>query len=132
MSFYDDTAVNNAKKSLYDGLKNMDLGLDMINRVGSNNRSAKEAEVEDILDAFQKMDTASHQSKPVFYAEDLTSLPPAAPEEGSSMMTIFELLAKQQQEMKQMPGSMKTLDLEISKNEAVRFYILLRIYHGSR
>ena len=116
MSFYDDQAVNSAKRSLYEGLQYMDLGIELVNRVGSNNRSAKEAEVDDILDMLHKMDTTKDKPQLFFYAEDVTALPPAAPEAGCSMMTFFELITKQQQAMDQMQETITNIRTDVLRN----------------
>ena len=80
----------------------IDTGEAYKDRQNSATRTAKEAAVEDILHIFKVMDKFKEtelQQKPMFCIDGVSKLPPAAPEAVGSKMTLFEHLAKQQQEL---------------------------------
>ena len=114
ISFYGEADVNEAKTKLFDGTSDLELDIENVRRMSSQNRSAKEAEVDDILDVFAKLDTCP--VKPHFYVEDVTTLPPASPEAGSSLMSVMELLAKQQREMQQLQKSLIDISKDVQRN----------------
>ena len=51
-----------------------------------------------------------------FCCEDLTRIPPAAPEAAGSLLSLFEVLSKQQRQLTQMEKSLTSLGLEVMKN----------------
>ena len=117
LSFYSEEAVNEAKRSILDTAKEMKLNVGEAGqtRQRSATRSAKEAEIDDILKIFN--DVAKFPGRMVsFYAQDVTKLPPAAPEEGGCLMSLFELMASQKRDMMQMQKSMADLQVQVSQN----------------
>ena len=117
-NFYDETDMNEAKRMLCEAVTK--VGIDPGNaasaRQNSQNRSAKEAAADDILDIFQKIDGKAEEDVIKFYVEDISKLPPAAPEAGGNMMTMFEAISKQASQLQQLQDSVAEMNKTVMKN----------------
>ena len=117
-SFYNEEAVNNAKLALIECAKKLEIEVSEVEQTRHRSiaRSAKEAELDDIIKLFQEVIRPTVQVEVNFYAADVSQLPPAAPEEGGSMMSFFELMADQKRQMLQLQQSMATLQSQVAQN----------------
>ena len=97
VNFYNEDDISDAKKLLVEAAAHIDVEIDQLAgaRQNSHNRMAKEAEADDILDIFQKFDGSEDSANIKFYIDDVSKLPPAAPEAGGNMMSMFEAIARQ-------------------------------------
>ena len=118
MGFYDEDAVNEAKRKLYSVVEPLEMNVEYTQRQNSLTRTAKEAEVEDILDVFYKMDELDETERPRFLVEDITKLPPMAPQSGGSVVTLCEAMATMQRQMLLLEQSVAGMKLELSEQSA--------------
>lgn len=100
LAFYSMNQIHEARYKLYDAVADV-IECDRTDRQNSTTRSAKEAELDDILETFKKMDEAEENIDVKFYADDITQLPPAAPEAGGTVMALLEVIAKMQRDLSQ-------------------------------
>lgn len=119
LGFYSEDEVSEAKQGILDATEHLDLGLKNINRQNSATRSAKEAEVDDIIGIFQKMDGNATASTVTFCVSNVSSLPPAAPEEGGSMMSLVGSMAKMLKQMQQLQQTVAEIRLDVNDHEVV-------------
>lgn len=121
LAHFDEADTEEAKKMLLDAIRplSMDVGDAYKDRQRSSSRSAKEAEVEDILHIFKVLDKCKESQlplKPIFCIDDVKKLPPVAPEAASSRMTILEQLTKQTREMLTIQETLEKMQADIIKN----------------
>ena len=121
-TFYDEDTVNQAKKELIQALSSIELQLGeaIKDRQNSPNRSAKDANIDDILAIFKIMDEnldSLENQGPVFCATDMTKLPPGGPEVNGNCMALFELLARQQQEIQQLQQSVSAINDSLARSK---------------
>ena len=86
--FYDQDDINNAKKVLWENRSEI-LG-PYVERKKSDKRSVAEANINDILEALIKLDSA--QKSPKFVAQNLDKLPERQPEE-LNVLTLINRIA---------------------------------------
>jgi hypothetical protein len=118
LSHYSEDDVNEAKDVILNQAKKMDIDVKDIDvrRQDSSTRSAKEAETDDILGLYTKMISVNQRKAPRFCCDDVSCLPPTAPEAGGSLLSLFEVMAKQQRQLLQMESAMASLQANVMKN----------------
>ena len=117
LNCYDSTAVRKAKDVLWAECcaKLEELKLEKIRRRDTSSRSQAEADLEDILDAVEKLDACQVLPKPYCEADDLLRLPPAIPArsvsvEVSNLADKIESLQKEvDQSLTEMNNNIKSL-----------------------
>ena len=116
-SHFDEMDVQLAKDQLIRAVNGLDLdiGDSIKDRQNSANRSAKEAMLDDILHIFKAMDEFTDEPDllPVFCATDLTKLPPASPETGGSLMSLFDIIARQETTIQNLVTSTTALQADV-------------------
>ena len=120
LGFFTEHDISSAKQVMYEDIKDLDLLISNVTRHNSATRSAKEAELDDIILVFHKIDGDDSFNMPRLLVEDITKLPPAAPESGACVMTLMDSMAKIQRDMQQLQQSMGTMRTEVtSHGEAI-------------
>ena len=117
LNCYDSIAIRKAKEVLWAecGTKLEELKLEKIRRRDTSSRSQAEADLEDILDAMEKLDACGALPKLYCEADDLLQLPPAIPArsvsvEVSNLADKIESLQKEVcQSLNEMNNSIKSL-----------------------
>ena len=118
LSFYDEPAIETAKRDLLKGIAELDVDIGDAHkdRQNSTTRSAKEAAVDDVLHIFKVIDKLQESEKPRFCVEDVSHLPPAAPEAAGSRMTLFEMIARQERDMRTVIETLEAMRKDIGGN----------------
>ena len=121
LSYFDDQNIDCAKKTLLEAI--LPLGLDIgdahKDRQNSSTRSAKEAAVEDVINIFKALDRAGDElEKPIFVIDDVSKLPPVAPEAVGSRMTLLEQMAKQEREIQTIYQMLQGMQKNITDNSS--------------
>lgn len=118
LGYYSEDEINNAKEVIISHAKKMDIDIkDMdVKRQGSSTRSASEAEIDDILNIYTKVTSGSPKKVSRFCCEDIARLPPVAPEATGSLVTLYEILAKQQRQLIEMETNLVSLRSDVLKN----------------
>ena len=80
LGFFNDKDISDAKQLLYDMIDGLDLIHANVLRHNSTSRSSREAELDDIISIFSKVASDKSVTMPKIVVEDITHLPPAAPE----------------------------------------------------
>ena len=117
LNCYDSVAIHKAKEVLWAecGTKLEELKLEKICQRDTSSRSQAEADLEDILDAMEKLDACGTLPKLYCKANDLLQLPPAIPArsvsvEVSNLADKIESLKKEVgQSLNEMNNSIKSL-----------------------
>ena len=117
---YQENDIEDAKKDLIKGLEglNLPLGDNVKERQNSANRSAKEAAIDDILNIFRICDQHELNNGPIYCAKDLSKLPPAPPEASGSMLSVFDILSKQEQQITALYTALTEVRAEIADMKA--------------
>ena len=117
---YQENDIEDAKKDLIKGLEglNLPLGDNVKERQNSANRSAKEAAIDDILNIFRICDQHELNKGPIYCATDLSKLPPAPPEASGSMLSVFDILSKQEQQITALYTALTEVRAEIADMKA--------------
>ena len=115
-SYYTEIDVQTAKRLLLETVQRLeiDVGDAVKDRQNSPNRSAKEAMLDDILCIFRIMDEAQLDESPVFCAADLANLPPTSPEAGGNLMSLFDIIARQEKMIQDLVASTASLRADVS------------------
>lgn len=77
-------------------------------------RSAKEANVDDLLSVLQTLDQL--EEGPRFCVEDITRLPPSSPETRGSVMAFMDAIAKMQLEIQCLQNDVATHALMLGEH----------------
>ena len=95
MTFYSEEEIHEAKVKLMRAVQEeIELKDIKENRQNTAQRSAKEKEVEDILQIMKLLDEQDGFSIE-FLAKNLNKIPPASPEAGGSLMSLMEIIGQQ-------------------------------------
>ena len=115
-SHYTEAEIEEAKSELIESLEEYEipLGDATKERQNSTNRSAKEAEIDDIISIFKTVDQQNIIDRPKFCAQDLSVLPAAPPEAGGSMMSVFEVLTQQKKQIDSLTTAMTQLQVQVT------------------
>ena len=113
LGFFSEKDISSAKDMLYEEINELDLLVSNVTRHNSSTRSAKEAELDDIISVFQKIDGDESVNMPRLLVEDITQLPPAAPESGACVMSLMESMAKMQRDMHQLQDSLGSIRADV-------------------
>ena len=120
---YDDVAVDEAKKMLVDTVRDLPIDVKeaIKDRQNSFNRSAKEANLDDVIYIAGAIDKADIEegALPVFCVSDLSKLPLAPPEASANLMSIYDIIAKQEKQLQQLAMEMATVRNEVSDMKKV-------------
>ena len=119
LGFFSESDISNAKQALYEKIPDLELEVSNILRHNSSSRTAKEAELDDVINIFQKIDQSSEINIPRILVEDITKLPPAAPEAGGCIMTLMESMAKMQRDLQQVQDSLGTIRTDVISHDEV-------------
>ena len=119
LGFYSEDDVNEAKDVLFKATEHLDVNVKNIQRQNSATRSAKEAEVEDILAVFQRLDGLGFPDIVTFCVSDVSSLPPGAPEQGGSVMSLVESMSKMFKEVQQLQQTVAGIQNDVLKHDEV-------------
>ena len=112
LGFYGEEAIKEARGKLYTAVDGI-VEYDDTARQNSVTRSAKEVELDDILEVFKRIDQLQeHDLK--FYVGDITKLPPAAPEAGGTVMSLLESMAKMQNTLIQLEQSVCSIRTDVN------------------
>ena len=121
-SFYNEDEVEEAKRILIANEQDLSLDLQELSkdRQNSSSRSAKEANIDDVIQIIKLLDGSDIQedAMPKFCTDDLTRLPPAAPEASGSLMTLFEIIARQEKSIQSMQQSIVDVMASVHKNSS--------------
>ena len=83
-------------------------------------RLAHEAETEDILELFEKLNTPDNAGiRPRFMTDDVFHIPRIAPEDGGSLMSVVDTMAQMRKEITQLQENVSKMRLEVSSQGEV-------------
>ena len=118
MAFFDAAAVHEAREILINAIEDV-IECDSTKRQDSRNRTAHEAEVDDILEVFEKLNVPEVANiRPRFMTEDLFHIPRIAPEEGS-LMSIVETVSQMRKELTQLQEVVSGVHLKVNDHSEV-------------
>ena len=117
LGYFSENAIQEAKKTLFDAVEKLGICPKNVNRQNTATRSAKEAEIEDIMGVFTKLDTADSSQVPIFCTSDVSTLPPTRPEEGGSIMSVLEVVSKMQRELQQLRDTVVRIQGNVDDHE---------------
>jgi hypothetical protein len=118
MAFFDATAVHVARDTLIKALEGK-IECDTSRRQDSCNRTAQEAEVEDILEVFEKLNAPEAAAiRPRFMTDDLFHIPRIAPEAGS-LMTVVETVSQMRKELTQLQEVVSGVRMELTGHSEI-------------
>ena len=120
LAYYKEDEVDEAKRILVDATKDIVNGVNdaFKDRQNSNRRSAREANVEDILVIHRALDTTDEDQRPIFCARDVSKLPPVAPEAAGSMVSLFEIMSSQRRDIDALSKAVADLTADVEKNKS--------------
>ena len=104
---FSDADVDTAKREILKAVEEkIDIAELSKDRVNSQRRSAKEACIEDIIQIFKIMDLHLPADQcPTICAEDVSKLPPVGPEQAGNMLSVFDMLSRQQTHIQRLEES---------------------------
>ena len=122
-AFYDEKSIEEAKQALIQGISKLSLQLGGAekDRQNSTSRTAKEANIDDIIhilkliDQYEATGNAEHKV-PTFCVQDVTTLPPTAPEAAGSLMTMFEIISRQEKQIADLQATMTSIRADVQKH----------------
>ena len=124
MNHYTAEAIATARQIMEDSVKTAipDHPLIGKKRTTSVNRSASDANLEDIVEMFKSLDKCENEEIPQYVCSNARSLPPAAPEAAGNMLAVLESVAAQQRQITQMQETMTNmrLDIESANDKAIK------------
>ena len=117
-SFYNEDVIEVAKKLLLQGIDHLKINIGEAgkDRHNSAQRSAKEANVEDIMQILKVLDKHTGDDKPQICVEDITKLPPAAPEAAGSAMSLYEVIAEQKKALRTLQETVTSIRADVMAN----------------
>ena len=120
---FDSVAVEEAKRDLLNGIQhlNIEIGDAGTIRQNSINRSAKEANLDDILQIFSVIDQTEidENNLPIFCAQDLTKVPLAPPEASANMLSIYDIISRQEKQMMTLINELASVKKEVAEMKSV-------------
>ena len=118
LTFYQEDVIHEAKLKLMKSVDNLEFDLkdSKENRQNTASRTAREKEFEDIMSIMRMIDE-SEDTEIRFFAEDLTKIPPAAPESAGSMLSIVEAMSNQNARIDKLQDSILKMMTEIEENK---------------
>ena len=114
LAFYGDYDIHEAKEELLTAVDGV-IECEKPARQNSVTRSAKEAELDDILDIFKDLDQLEEGHDLRFHVEDITKLPPAGPEAGGSVMSLLESMSRMQRSLQQLEQSVGEVRADVTR-----------------
>ena len=113
--FYTPTEITEARQLLCDHVKDLNPEFPNLNkkRVDSATRSASDVMTDDIIDMFKAIDAVAIQPK--FVSDDASRIP-GCPESAGNMLTLYDDLATQRNELAQLQETVTKMIQNVSKN----------------
>ena len=97
LGFYSEEMIHNSKMKVMKLAAETGVDIREVKETRQNTagRTAREKEVDDILNIMKQIDESEDANVIEFYAKDVKLMPPASPESGSSNMCLLEVVNNQ-------------------------------------
>ena len=119
LGFYSEEMIHNSKMKLMKLAAETGVDIREVKETRQNTagRTAREKEVDDILNIMKQIDENEDANVIEFYAKDVKLMPPASPESGSSNMCLLEVVNNQNQKIAELTDSIARMMVIVNNNK---------------